>query len=55
MPWVLKKTDGKGAAVYVAPPGSKYSYCQKHKARQFRTRDEAEQDACGNEIAIEIH
>lgn len=52
--WVLAKIDGgSDRRIYVAEPGSKWSYtASKAKARKFASREEAEADACGNEIAV---
>lgn len=44
MPYVLRRTDQGGG--YVQPAGSLKVYGPKRTARQFRTREEAEQDRC---------
>lgn len=54
MPYVLRKTDGKGAAVYVAPPGSLKSYVTLTNAHRYLTQEAAEADACGNETSIKV-
>lgn len=47
MTWVLTRNED---GAYVAPPGSPNSYTQNIlKARLYRSRDEAQHDACGNE------
>ena len=51
--FLLRRTDKRGAAVYVAPPGSPKSYVTKEKARVFRTRAEAESNRCpDNEVIV---
>jgi len=53
MSYLLKRTDKRGAAIYVAPPGSPKSYVTKAKARVYRTRAEADADRCpGNEAIV---
>ena len=52
MGFLLRKTDGKGGAVYVAPPGSPTSYVTKDKARVYRTRAEADADRYPENEAI---
>jgi hypothetical protein len=50
--YVLKR-DSDG--FYVATPGSVHSYTSKlEHARTFTTREEAQQDACGNEHAVPV-
>jgi hypothetical protein len=52
MSYVLRrKEDG----AYVAPSGRAKSYTKnEHDAKRFPTKEAAEQDACGNETAIEV-
>jgi hypothetical protein len=45
--YVLKRNED---GAYVAPPGQRGSYTRRlENARKFRTREEAERNACGNE------
>lgn len=53
MSFLLRRTDGRGPAVYVAPPGSPKSYATKDKARVYRTLAEADADRCSeNEVIV---
>jgi hypothetical protein len=49
--FVLVREDGK----YVAPGGQKKSYTSNlDDARAFRSREDAERNACGNERAVAV-
>ena len=47
---VLPLTNGHGA--YVANPGSPKAYVTRPKARRFKTKEQAEGEACGNEVVV---
>lgn len=51
--FLLKRTGHRGAANYVAPPGSPKSYVTRANARKFETRAEAEKDRCVENEVIE--
>jgi rubrerythrin len=44
MSYLLKCTTKRGAACYVAPPGSPKSYVTKAKARVYSTRADEDED-----------
>jgi hypothetical protein len=49
--YVLKREDGK----YVAQPGQEKSYTSSlERARIFDTREQAEQERCGNEHIVSV-
>lgn len=50
--YVIKRDDGK----YVAQAGSKNSYTSSlENARTFATKEQAEQDKCGNEYIVSVY
>ena len=51
--YVLKDPSRHGGRAYVQLPGSKNSYGPLRTARTFTTREQAEADACGNEVIVE--
>jgi hypothetical protein len=54
MRWfIIKDPSRHGNRAYVQVAGSKNSYGPLRTARTFTTREQAENDACGNEIILE--
>lgn len=52
MAWLLKKPD---SPAFVARRGERRSYVSRpEQARIYDTREEAQADACGNEIVVQL-